>query len=114
MDKHLDPDDTKIYIGFGLYSASTASHEFEQIAKFLRKNPSEIVIIDLNGDWLHTVDAHNKECAQCFSDHGYQPHLRRRPNSDRQPDYDFYIKLDSLLDYRFLRVFVFSYFFKIR
>ena len=44
--------DPKIYLGNCLYSASTASQEFEEIAKFLTKNPTEIVIIDLNGDWF--------------------------------------------------------------
>ena len=70
--------DPKIYLGNCLYSASTASQEFEEIAKFLTKNPTEIVIIDLNGDWLHTFD------------------------SDNNPDFDFYLKLDQLLDYWFL------------
>ena len=83
MAAYLDPDDSQIYIGSCLYSASTAAHEFDEIAKFLTKNPSEIVIIDLNGDWLHTVD---------YPD----------PHFVANPDYDFYIALDSLLDHRFL------------
>ena len=36
--------------GHNLY-AKTFPEEFEEIRKFLEKNPSEIVIIDLNGDW---------------------------------------------------------------
>ena len=37
--------------GHNLY-AKTFPEEFEEIRKFLAKNPSEIVIIDLNGDWF--------------------------------------------------------------
>ena len=37
--------------GHNLY-AKTFPEEFEEIRKFVEKNPSEIVIIDLNGDWF--------------------------------------------------------------
>ena len=75
MAPHHDPYDEKIRFGNCLYSASTASLEFKEIADFLKNNPSEIVIIDLNGWWEYT-----------------------------SPDYapDFYPKLDSILDYRLL------------
>ena len=90
MAHYLDPDDQTIYLGSVLYSASTAAHEFEEIAKFLTKNPTEIVIIDLNGDWLHTIETNP---------------FNFKVNSEK-PDYDFYIALDNLLDHRFLMVFV--------
>ena len=77
MSEYYDPNDDDIYIGSCLYSSSTAAQEFEAIAKFLTKNPSEIVILDLNGDWLHTTG-----------------------------DNDFFIKLDSLIKNRFLMTFV--------
>ena len=41
----------EIMNGHNLY-AKTFPEEFEEIKKFLENNPSEIVIIDLNGDWF--------------------------------------------------------------
>ena len=75
---YLDSEDTQIYLGSCLYSASTAAHEFGEIAKFLKNSPSEIVIIDLNGDWLHTASN------------------------------TFYIALDTLLNNRFFITFFIS------
>ena len=41
----------EIINGHNLY-AKTFPEEFEEIKKFLENNPSEIAIIDLNGDWF--------------------------------------------------------------
>ena len=83
---YLDSEDTQIYLGSCLYSASTAAHEFGEIAKFLKNSPSEIVIIDLNGDWLHTFDLNTQNFKRDYEN----------------TDYDFYAALDNLLDYRYL------------
>ena len=37
--------------GHTLYASKT-SLEFEQIASFVKDNPTEVVIIDLNGNWF--------------------------------------------------------------
>ena len=47
--------------GNTLYASKT-SFEFEQIASFVRDNPTEVVIIDLNGNWFgmnEDKDYHN-------------------------------------------------------
>ena len=45
----------EILNGNNLY-AKQVSEEFEDIRRFLDRNPSEIVIIDLNGDWFEMDD----------------------------------------------------------
>ena len=42
--------------GNALY-ARRISEEFEEIRRFLEQNPSEVVIIDLNGNWFEMDDA---------------------------------------------------------
>ena len=46
----------EILNGNNLY-ARKVSEEFEEIRRFLDRNPSEIVIIDLNGDWFEMDDS---------------------------------------------------------
>ena len=38
--------------------ADRTSNEFNQIKEFLLKYPSEVVILDMNGDWYEMSDAH--------------------------------------------------------
>ena len=45
----------EILNGNNLYGGKI-SEELEEIRRFLDRNPSEIVIIDLNGDWFKIDD----------------------------------------------------------
>ena len=49
--------DTSPWNAHGLY-ATRLSHEFGQIKLFLTKFPSEVVVLDLNGDWWKMTNAH--------------------------------------------------------
>merc|ERR1719436_1879092 len=49
--------ETSTWNAHSLYADRT-SHEFGQIKNFLAQNPSEIVILEMNGGWYEMSDAH--------------------------------------------------------